>query len=155
MRLDRLAASALLVVAASCGDALGPGRHTNPDLEAALNAPSIYDDAIALLARRGYRIDEKALSRDWSEHYTPDQSVEDAWLEIYRDPRPDNDLYVLAEHLMDAADRFKQWRYRHLIAVERILGSKPGTGGTNGVGWLRRITEHEFFPELWSVRTRL
>jgi tryptophan 2,3-dioxygenase len=126
-----------------------------PQLEAALHAPSIYDDAVALLARRGHAVDASALQRDWSQQYQPNASVEDAWLAVYRDPRADNDLYVLAEHLMDVADRFKQWRYRHLISVERILGRKPGTGGTDGVGWLRRITEHDFFPELWSVRTRL
>ncbi|WGX97176.1 tryptophan 2,3-dioxygenase [Nocardioides sp. L-11A] len=126
-----------------------------PGLKEACEAPSLYDDVIALLARRGLAIDARALDRDWSERYVPDDSVEDAWLEVYRDPRPDNDLYVLGEHLMDVADRYKQWRYRHLIGVERILGSKPGTGGTDGVGWLRSIVRHEFFPELWAVRTRL
>ncbi|NUR83605.1 MAG: tryptophan 2,3-dioxygenase [Nonomuraea sp.] len=125
------------------------------ELEQALHAPSLYDDVIALLARRGHPIAETALDRDWSRPYAADDTVENAWLEVYRDPSQDNDLYLLGEALMDVADRFRQWRYRHLITVERIIGYKPGTGGTSGSGWLRKIVEHQFFPELWAVRTRL
>ncbi|MFI6815884.1 tryptophan 2,3-dioxygenase [Nonomuraea sp. NPDC050328] len=125
------------------------------ELEEALHAPSLYDDVIALLAARGHKIDDSVLRRDPAQPYTADDSVEQAWFEVYADSRPDNDLYLLGEALMDVADRFQQWRYRHLITVERIIGYKPGTGGTSGSGWLRKIVQHQFFPELWAVRTRL
>ncbi|GIH69674.1 tryptophan 2,3-dioxygenase [Sphaerimonospora thailandensis] len=125
------------------------------ELEEALHAPSLYDDVIGLLAARGHKVDAEALDRDWSQAYAANDSVEQAWFEVYGDPTPGNDLYQLGEALMDIADRFQQWRYRHLITVERIIGYKPGTGGTSGSGWLRKIVEHQFFPELWAVRTRL
>jgi tryptophan 2,3-dioxygenase len=130
-------------------------REVYDSLVAALNAPSVYDDAIALLARRGYDITPELLHRDWSASHERDESVEAAWVAVYSDPREDNDLFLLAEALMGVAEQFSLWRMRHLIAVERVIGFKPGTGGTAGAGWLRRIAEHRFFPELWTARTQM
>mgnify|MGYP000717928478 CR=1 FL=1 len=97
----------------------------------------------------------EALQRDWSQAYKPNQGVEDAWLTVFEDARPANDLYQLAEELTDLADIFGQWRQRHVTSVERQIGYKTGTGGTSGVEYLRRIAQQRFFPELWTVRTRL
>jgi tryptophan 2,3-dioxygenase len=119
-----------------------------------LRAPSLYDDAIALLARRGLPIDPSALDRDWSEPYAPNDSVRAAWLEVYRTAEPPDELYQLGEALMDLADRFKVWRYRHFVTVERLIGFKPGTGGS-GIGWLRKVIDQNVFPELWEVRNGL
>jgi tryptophan 2,3-dioxygenase len=139
--------------------ALANAHANNPDvypaLLAALNAPSLYDDAIALLDRRGHAIPPECLTRDWSQPYQPNRAVEDAWLAVYSDPAPGNDLYQLAEALVSLDDLFAQYRWRHFVTVQRILGFKPGTGGSSGVGWLRHVTELRFFPELWSLRTRL
>lgn len=129
--------------------------HVYPAMLAALNAPSLYDDVLALLARRGFDIPAACRDRDWSQPYQPDTAVEDAWLRVYADPAPENDLWRLAEALIAVDDLFTQYRWRHFVTVQRILGHKPGTGGSAGVGWLRHVTELRFFPELWSIRTRL
>lgn len=138
---------------------LAAAHANNPDvypaLQAALNAPSLYDGVLALLSRRGFQIPGDRLDRDWSRPYEPSAGVEDAWLQIYQDPAPENDLYRLAEALIEIDDLFTQYRWRHFVSVQRILGLKPGTGGSAGVGWLRHVTELRFFPELWSLRTRL
>lgn len=129
-----------------------------PEVLEALRSPSLYDEAIRLLKRRGAEIPDEVADRpDFSEPYTPHDAVENAWARVYGEPCcPCRELYLLGEALMDVAFRFSRWRYTHLLTVERLLGTKPGTGGTSsGVGWLRRIAEHRFFPELWSVRTRL
>jgi tryptophan 2,3-dioxygenase len=128
--------------------------HVWPGMEAALNSRSLYDEVIALLARKGLPIDEKALSRDWSEVYVAHESVEKAWLQVYSAPGPGNELYRLGEALITLADAMSQYRWRHFVSVQRLIGLKPGTGGTAGVGWLRHVTEHRFFPELWSIRTQ-
>ena len=129
--------------------------HVWPKMKEALHAPSLYDRTIALLARRGYALDEKALDRDWSQPYEANASVEAAWLEIYRQATTDNQLYELGEALVTLDDHISQYRWRHFTSVARIIGHKSGTGGSAGVGWLRHVTEHRFFPELWSVRTLL
>lgn len=126
-----------------------------PQIEKSLNSPSLYDDVLALLARRGVPVPANALQRDWSEAYVADPAVEQAWLAVYADPTPDNDLYLLGEAMIEIADLFSQYRWRHFTSVERILGFKPGTGGSAGVGWLKHVVEHRFFPELWSIRTIL
>lgn len=128
--------------------------HVWPALEQALNSPSLYDEVIALLARRGLAIDSAALQRDWAQAYAPNDSVEAAWFQVYGEPTPGNELYRLGETLVQLADAMSQYRWRHFVSVQRIIGLKPGTGGSAGVGWLRHITEHRFFPELWSIRTR-
>lgn len=137
---------------------LAPFRHRaeiHAELEALLNAPSIYDEAIRLLARRGLAIADAALTRDWSAPYRADPSVEAAWMAVYRDTAHHWDLYELGEELVDLEDFFRQWRFRHVTTVERIIGGKPGTGGTEGVAYLRGLLSIRLFPELWDLRTRL
>jgi len=129
--------------------------HVWPKMKEALESPSLYDSIIALLARKGYAIDAQALSRDWSQPYAPNESVEKAWLQIYQAAKTDNVLYELGEALITLDDHISQYRWRHFTSVSRIIGHKPGTGGSAGVGWLRHVTEHRFFPELWSLRTSL
>jgi tryptophan 2,3-dioxygenase len=125
------------------------------ELEQALAAPSLYDEAIALLARRGFPIAPDVLGRDKRTPYAADASVEDAWLAVYRAPREHWELYELAEELVDLEDAFRQWRFRHVTTVERIIGFKRGTGGTSGVSYLRRMLDVVLFPELWKARTDL
>jgi tryptophan 2,3-dioxygenase len=127
--------------------------HVFPAINKALHSPSLYDDVIAMLHRKGFEIDATALERDWSQPYKPNSSVEQAWLKIYSDPSPENHLYRLGEMLTGIADAMSQYRWRHFVSVQRLIGLKPGTGGSAGVGWLQHITEHRFFPELWSIRT--
>jgi tryptophan 2,3-dioxygenase len=125
------------------------------ELTAVLNAPALYDEAIAALARRGFAIDEKVLARDFSEKHQPDASVQAAWIEVYRKPEAHWEMYELGEELVDLEDAFRQWRFRHVTTVERIIGFKRGTGGTSGVGYLRKMLDVVLFPELWSLRTEL
>jgi len=85
----------------------------------------------------------------------PDTSVEAAWVAAYRDPAHHWELYELAEELVDLEDYFRQWRFRHVTTVERVIGSRRGTGGTAGVPYLKSLLEVRLFPELWDLRTRL
>jgi tryptophan 2,3-dioxygenase len=124
-------------------------------LEAAFAAPSLYDEAIRLLARRGFAIDRGVLERDVTQRHESDLTVEATWLAVYRAPRDHWELYELAEKLVDLEDAFRLWRFRHVSTVERIIGFKPGTGGTSGVAYLRRMLDVVLFPELWKVRTDL
>ncbi len=130
-------------------------REIHARLERALAAPSLYDEVVRLLARRGLAIDASRLTRDWSKPYAAHRSVLDAWLTVYRDPVAHWDLYELAEQLTDLDDWFQQWRFRHATTVERIIGHKRGTGGTAGISYLKRAVGEHFFPELWDVRTLL
>ena len=124
-------------------------------LQSALDAPSLYDEAIRLLARRGFAIDRVVTERDAAQPYASDPSVEQAWLKVYRAPREHWELYELAEELVDLEDAFRLWRFRHVTTVERIIGFKTGTGGTSGVAYLRKMLDVVLFPELWKVRTDL
>jgi tryptophan 2,3-dioxygenase len=137
---------------------LAPHAHI-PDvharLTATLEAPSLYDEAILLLVRRGFVIDEAVTTRDWAISHTPNDSVQAAWLAIYRDTQTHWSLYELAEKLLDLEDSFQQWRFRHLETVKRIIGFRRGTGGTSGVDYLQGALNYRFFPELWDVRTAL
>ncbi|MFD9127297.1 tryptophan 2,3-dioxygenase [Kitasatospora sp. NPDC059571] len=123
------------------------------ELTAALTVPSLWDDVVALLARRGFELPDDLLARDVAEEHEAHPAVEAAWVEIYRDNGPDNHLRLLGEALTEVADRFGDWRYRHLNAVRRTMGAKPGSGGSNGLAWLQRSMAREVFPELWSART--
>lgn len=123
------------------------------EVGAALNEPSIYDESLALLARRGFAIPEDRLARDFSQPYVPDPRVTDAWRRVYRNVDEHWELYELAEKLVDVEYRFHLWRFSHMKTVERIIGAKPGTGGTSGVSYLRKALELRFYPELWDVRT--
>lgn len=137
---------------------LGVYKH-QPDIykqvETALQEKSIYDAAIQALSLRGLEVEESCLDRDWTKDYAPHESVEDAWLTVYRNVDQYWDLYELAEKLVDIESRQQQWRYNHMLTVERIIGYKRGTGGSAGVEYLKQVTNHRFFPELWSIRTKL
>ncbi|MEQ8248744.1 MAG: tryptophan 2,3-dioxygenase [Alphaproteobacteria bacterium] len=124
-------------------------------LKAVLEAPSLYDETIGLLARKGFAIDPSEVNRDWSEPRDSNDSVRAAWVEIYSNAEKHWDLYEWAEELVDLEDAFQTWRFRHRTTVERIIGHKRGTGGTSGVGYLKRALEIRFFPELWDARTDL
>jgi tryptophan 2,3-dioxygenase len=130
-----------------------PARHA--EVEAALNAPSLYDESIRLVARHGFAIEPGQLERDWSADRPFSEALEAAWLAVYRSPAEHWALYELAEELVDLEDAFRQWRFRHVTTVERIIGFKTGTGGTAGVPYLRRMLDTVLFPELWKVRTDL
>ena len=135
-----------------------PHRHNPPvfeQVDAELNVPSLYDEAVRLLARKGHSINPSVLDRDWSQPYAYDASVEAAWLAIYQQPESQWELYELAEELVDLEDAFRQWRFRHLTTVERVIGYKRGTGGTAGTYYLRHVLDTRLFPELWNVRTHL
>ncbi|HEX7063917.1 MAG TPA: tryptophan 2,3-dioxygenase [Bacillales bacterium] len=121
----------------------------------ALHEPGLYDVSIEALARAGFKINPAVLKRNYTEPYQADPSVEAAWLEVYRNVEQYWDLYELAEKLVDIEDWFQQWRFRHMKTVERIIGHKPGTGGSSGVGYLKQVLDHRFFPELWDIRTQL
>jgi tryptophan 2,3-dioxygenase len=118
-------------------------------------APSLYDESLLLLDRRGIALPDSHRDRDWREPYRASPEVEAAWLEVYRNPEAHWDLYQLGEELADLEDAFRLWRFRHLTTVERVIGFKRGTGGTAGVGYLRRMLDTVLFPEIWSLRTRL
>ncbi len=124
-------------------------------LQQALDAPSLYDEVLRLLSRRGYEVPESYLSRDFAEPYEPAKQVTAAWLAVYHNAEKDWDLYELAERLVDLDHKFQLWRFHHLKTVERIIGYKPGTGGTTGVSYLAKALELRFFPELWQVRTSM
>jgi tryptophan 2,3-dioxygenase len=121
----------------------------------ALVEPSIYDEALALLSRRGFPVPYEKIDRDFSKPYTPDSRVTECWRQVYGDVEKHWDLYELAEKLVDLEYRFHLWRYSHMKTVERIIGNKPGTGGTSGVGYLKRALDLRFYPELWDVRTEI
>ena len=124
-------------------------------LARALAEPSLYDEVLRLLSRRGYGIPESYLARDFSEPYQLNKQVAGAWLGVYHNADQAWDLYELAERLVDLDYNFQLWRYHHLKTVERIIGYKPGTGGTGGVSYLAKALELKFFPELWQIRTSM
>jgi tryptophan 2,3-dioxygenase len=124
-------------------------------LKRALESPSLYDEVLRLLSRRGYEIPEDHLTRDFSEPYRASKQVAGAWLGVYHNAEKDWDLYELAERLVDLDQNFQLWRCHHLKTVERIIGYKPGTGGTSGVAYLAKALELKFFPELWQIRTSM
>ncbi|WP_433226009.1 tryptophan 2,3-dioxygenase [Microtetraspora malaysiensis] len=125
------------------------------DLARAYETPSIWDDVIAVLARRGHDIPREVLGRDVAAEYEPHPAVERAWVEAYRDEGPDNHLRFLGEALTELAEQFGDWRYQHVAAVRRSMGAKPGSGGSNGLAWLERSMARVVFPELWSARTHM
>ncbi len=124
-------------------------------VQAAYQSPSLYDEVLRLLQRRGLALPAAALQRDWTQPYTALPEVEAAWAQVYRAPEAHWDLYQMGEELVDLEDAFRLWRFRHVTTVERIIGFKRGTGGTAGVAYLRKMLEVVLFPELWSVRTAL
>ena len=124
-------------------------------VDAAYRAPSLYDEALRLLARRGVAVPATHTQRDWTQPYAADAGVEAAWLVVYRAPQTHWDLYQLGEELTDLEDAFRLWRFRHVTTVERVIGFKRGTGGTGGVSYLRKMLDVVLFPEIWTLRTEL
>ena len=120
-----------------------------------LKTPSLYDEALRLLARRGFAMPADRLERDFTLPYVASPEVEAAWVAVYAEPDKYWDLYELAEKLVDIEYHVQLWRFGHLKTVERVIGFKTGTGGTAGVQYLAKVLETTFFPELLSVRTRL
>jgi tryptophan 2,3-dioxygenase len=137
---------------------LKPHAH-NPQrlavVQAAFEAPSLYDEALRLLARRGIAVPQSHTDRDWTQAYEASDAVEQAWLQVYRNPKDHWDLYQLGEELTDLEDTFRLWRFRHVTTVERVIGFKRGTGGTGGVSYLRKMLDVVLFPEIWRLRTSL
>jgi tryptophan 2,3-dioxygenase len=137
---------------------LGPHTHRADImtmLEDILAKPSLYDEALMLLARRGFDVGEDANRGDWRAARKPSEKVLDAWEQIYLAPEQYWELYELAEKLVDFEDYFRRWRFNHVTTVERVIGFKRGTGGTSGTQYLKKMLEVELFPELWRVRTVL
>jgi tryptophan 2,3-dioxygenase len=137
---------------------LKPHAH-RPELlavvQAAFEAPSLYDEALRLLARRGLAVPASHTERDWTQPYEASDAVQQAWLQVYRHPKDHWDLYQLGEELTDLEDAFRLWRFRHVTTVERVIGFKRGTGGTGGVSYLRKMLDVVLFPEIWRLRTDL
>jgi tryptophan 2,3-dioxygenase len=122
-------------------------------LKAALLAPSLLDEFLGFLARTGYDIPNSVVERDFSKMRDEDAGVISVLKTIYENPREHWSHYEMCEALMDVGNNFQFWRYHHMKTVERIIGHKPGSGGSSGVSFLKKALEAEFFPELISVRT--
>ena len=137
---------------------LKPHEHRDDllaQVQAAYEAPSLYDEALRLMARRGLPVPASHTERDWTLPYVENDAVEQAWLTVYRNPDKHWDLYQLGEELTDLEDAFRLWRFRHVTTVERVIGFKRGTGGTGGVSYLRKMLDVVLFPEIWKLRTDL
>lgn len=124
-------------------------------LTAALEAPSIYDEFLRHLHRKGMAVPKEAIERDWSESRDLDEGVVAVFAVIYQNPELHWDAYEMAEKLVDVEEHFALWRFRHMKTVERIIGHKTGTGGSSGVSFLRKAIDIRLFPELWQVRTHI
>lgn len=124
-------------------------------LTAALEAPSIYDAFLAHLARRGLPVPREVLDRDLSTPHEKHPGVTAVFKTIYAHTQGNWDAYEMCEKLVDLEEQIALWRFRHLKVVMRVIGFKTGTGGSSGANFLRQMIDHEFFPELWAVRTEL
>lgn len=125
------------------------------ELHALLKRPSLYDEVIRKLNESGFDIDASVLERDFSTPYQANESVKNAWLQIYRNSDKHFEFYELAEKLVDIEDAFQQWRFKHMYTVQRIIGLRRGTGGSSGVPFLKKALDTSFFPELLDLRTDL
>ena len=125
------------------------------ELKRILVEPGLYDVVLRKLRESGFEIDEQKLERDYSLPYEANASVQAAWHMIYADPETYFELYELAEKLVDVEDSFQLWRFKHMYTVQRIIGTRRGTGGSSGVPFLRRAIETSFFPELFAIRSEL
>ena len=120
-----------------------------------LHEPSLYDVVLGKLSDAGFSIDAEKLERDFSLPYEPNASVQAAWLDIYKNPERNFELYELAEKLVDIEDAFQNWRFKHMYTVQRIIGNRQGTGGSSGVPFLKKAIDTSFFPELFAIRSDL
>ncbi|RKH94047.1 tryptophan 2,3-dioxygenase [Corallococcus sp. AB004] len=138
--------------------ALGPFKHVqgvHAELDRLLESPGIYDEFLRHLSRMGHDIPRSHVERDWRQPYEKSPQVMEVFRRIYEDTEKHWDAYEMCEKLVDTEERFQLWRYRHMMTVMRIIGFKQGTGGSSGVGFLRKALDLRFFPELWDVRTVL
>lgn len=124
------------------------------ELEKALHEPSLYDEALGFLSRRGFDIPREVLARDLTQRYAPDPAVEAAWVRVYQQDR-DTPEMQLGEGLTEVAELVWRWRNDHLVATRRAMGSKVGTGGSAGVAWLEKRAQKNVFPELWTARSHV
>lgn len=124
------------------------------ELEQALEQPTLYDEVLRLLARRGHPIPAAVLERDVTRRYEPQPAVEAAWTAVYQGPQ-DSELALLGEALTDVGELVWRWRNDHLVATRRAMGAKPGTGGSSGVAWLEKRARGSVFPELWTARSHV
>ncbi|MEL7197764.1 MAG: tryptophan 2,3-dioxygenase family protein [Pseudomonadota bacterium] len=124
-------------------------------LTAALAAPSLYDEVLKVLARGGHAIPADVLDRDFAQPYKAHAAVEEAWLTIYKDPDQNWALYSLGEKVTALEYYFQEWRFKHMKTVSRVIGHKHGTGGSSGIAYLVKALDLHFFPELWTMRTRM
>lgn len=124
-------------------------------LDEVLHSPSLYDEFLLYLDRRGYPIPKALLQRDFSQPHTLNHDLVKVFTAVYDDPEHQWDVYETCEELVDIEDTFQTWRFRHLKTVERIIGYKRGTGGSSGVAFLTRALSLTFFPELFAVRTEI
>jgi len=139
-------------------DALRPFAHVpavHAELERLLESPGLYDEFLRHLSRKGHAVPQGHVQRDWRQPYEKSPEVVEVFRRIYEDPEAHWDAYEMCEKLVDTEERFQLWRYRHMMTVMRIIGFKHGTGGSSGVGFLRKALDLRFFPELWDVRTEL
>lgn len=125
------------------------------ELERLLHARSLYDEFLGHLARRGLPVPAAVLERDFSQPYVRHPDLVPVFKTVYDDPGHWWDAYDMCEKLVDVEEGFQLWRFRHMKTVERIIGHKPGTGGSSGVGFLRKALDIAFFPELIDVRTQI
>jgi tryptophan 2,3-dioxygenase len=130
-------------------------RQAQEMLRELLHEPSIYDEFLAYLHRQGHAIPADRLDRDWSEPYRFSPELVPTFTAIYEHSHDQWMAYETCEELIDIEDNFQLWRFRHLKTVERIIGSKRGTGGSSGVPFLRRALDLTFFPELYAVRSEI
>jgi tryptophan 2,3-dioxygenase len=134
-------------------------HESNPEvhrwLSARLQQPSLYDEFLRWLARHGHPVPAEKVERDWTRSYEKHPGVMKVFQTVYENPTEHWQAYEMCEKLVDVEERFQLWRFRHVKTVQRIIGFKPGTGGSSGVGFLNKALELTFFPELWDVRTEL
>ena len=131
----------------------------SPEIHAWLNArleqPSLYDEFLRFLHRKGHPVPEDHVQRDFTQPYVKSDAIVKIFKHVYEQPLGNWAAYEMAEKLVDVEERFQLWRFRHMKTVHRIIGLKMGTGGSSGVTFLQRALGLTFFPELWDVRTEL
>jgi tryptophan 2,3-dioxygenase len=120
-----------------------------------LDSPTLYDEFLRLMARQGFDVPAAVLERDHREPWTFQRSLVPIFRQVYESTDTPWGIYEACESLVDVEDNFQMWRFRHLLTVQRTIGFKTGTGGSSGVGFLRRALDLTFFPELYAVRTEI